>query len=254
MKIGSAFREAYRRKIQNLVSNNGPVSTDDQNGYSKAVGGSFQAIGYLEKCLLKHLGLKSEHILVDVGCGSGRLTSQLEAHDIAGYLGTDISQELLNNCQRHLKGKTWSVAMVDGCTIPMQSASSNVVCMFSVITHLLHQESYLYFKEASRVLRPGGKLIVSFLEYRHPGLWPLFEASVKNVLDGGHLDTFVDREGLRLWAVHSGLSVVRFLDGETPHIPIERAIEFDNGVRASNYARLGPIGQSVAVFEKDGHK
>ena len=107
-------------------------------------------------------------------------------------------------------------------------------------------------QEAARVLKPGGKLLVSFLEFRHPGLWPIFEASIPEVLSGGRLDTFVDRHALRLWSNHAGFDDVTFIDGENPHIPIDREIEFDNGVRVSSISRLGPTGQSIMICHKKG--
>ena len=216
----------------------------------EAVGGNFDEVGYLEKCLLIQHGLKSDSDLIDVGCGSGRLLSQLEQDDVSTYMGTDISPELLEHSQQFLKHKQWTLKLVDGCHIPADDSCCDMVCMFSVITHLLHQESYLYFKEASRVLRRGGKLVVSFLEFRHPSLWPYFEISVEVVLSGQRLDTFIDREGIKQWGEHSGLEVIKILDGEKPHIKIDREITFEDGTKISHMARLGPVGQSVAILRK----
>lgn len=39
-----------------------------------AVGGEFEAIGRLEVATLRHFGLKDDGYLIDVGCGSGRLS------------------------------------------------------------------------------------------------------------------------------------------------------------------------------------
>ena len=236
------FKQAYLRSSKNLIEAGGR-SADS----SYEVGGSFDAIGYLEKQLLLHHGLMPNHSLVDIGCGSGRLLSQLGDDDIASYLGTDISAELLSHCEQFLTNSGWALQQVEDCEIPCSNESVDMVCMFSVITHLLHQQSFRYFKEAARVLKPGGKLIASFLEFRHPGLWPTFEGSVDEVSRGGRLDTFVDRDGLRLWAEHSGLDVLEIINGEQPHIPIDREVEFDNGLKISSFARLGPIGQSVVV-------
>jgi 2-polyprenyl-3-methyl-5-hydroxy-6-metoxy-1,4-benzoquinol methylase len=41
------------------------------------VGGEFDAVGKLEYYLLRSLGLSSGHLIIDVGCGSGRLAQQL---------------------------------------------------------------------------------------------------------------------------------------------------------------------------------
>jgi 2-polyprenyl-3-methyl-5-hydroxy-6-metoxy-1,4-benzoquinol methylase len=42
----------------------------------RAVGGEFEAVGKLEY-YLRSLGLTNGHLVVDVGCGSGRLAQQL---------------------------------------------------------------------------------------------------------------------------------------------------------------------------------
>ncbi len=251
MKLSGFFRDAYNKTTRAIIHGSLPGNRAmNHDVMGQAVGGSFDAIGYLERLLLQQYGLHSGTDLIDVGCGSGRLLSQLNPGDIRSYLGIDISEELLDYSKQFLRVPEWRLQLVDGCQIPADDCSCDMVCMFSVITHLLHQESYLYFQEASRVLRPNGKLIVSFLEFRHPDLWPIFENSVDVVLSGERLDMFVDREGLKLWADHSGLAVEALVDGEKPHIVLDREIVFENGVRITDKARLGPIGQSVAVMEK----
>ena len=251
MKFPDFFRNAYKKTtsaMTHVALSSG--SSGEREVMGQAVGGSFDAIGYIEKALLIQHGLNQETDLIDVGCGSGRLLSQLNAGDVRSYLGTDISSELLDYAGQFLHGPGWNLQQVDGCRIPGPESCCDMVCMFSVITHLLHQESYLYFLEVSRVLRQGGKAVVSFLEFRHPGLWPIFESSVDVVLGGERLDMFVDRDALSLWADHAGLAVLDFIDGETAHIPIEREVVFENGVKANTKARLGPTGQSVVILQK----
>ena len=52
--------------------------------------------------------------------------------------------------------------------IPAPDACADMVCAFSVFTHLLHTETYLYLEDIRRVLRPGGRLVFSFLEFANP--------------------------------------------------------------------------------------
>lgn len=243
------LRDGYIHNIKSILSNSSDSSSTEK-AMSEAVGGSYDTIGYLEKTLLQQHGLKPDAFLLDVGCGSGRLLSQLSPNDIGKYLGTDISQDLLDYGQQFLHNENWRLEKVETCTIPIEDNCADMMCMFSVITHLMHHESYLYFKEAGRVLKKGGRLVVSFLEFRHEELWPIFERSQAALEDEGRLDIFVDRDGLRLWAEKSGLKVVSFYDGEKPHIKIDREITFDNGLTVSDMSRLGPVGQSVVVLEK----
>ena len=55
-----------------------------------AVGGEFDAVGKLEHYLLRSLGLSSGHLIIDVGCGSGRLAQQLAGDKSIRYVGTDV--------------------------------------------------------------------------------------------------------------------------------------------------------------------
>jgi SAM-dependent methyltransferase len=38
-----------------------------------------------------------------------------------------------------------------------------MICVFSVINHMEHEDAYLYFKEALRIVRPGGRFVFSCL-------------------------------------------------------------------------------------------
>ena len=60
-----------------------------------AVGGEFDAVGKLEYYLLRSLGLSSGHLVIDVGCGSGRLAQQLAGDTSIRYVGTDVVPRLL---------------------------------------------------------------------------------------------------------------------------------------------------------------
>ena len=46
-----------------------------------------------------------------------------------------------------------------GAPIPAPDGEADMVCFFSVLTHLLHEESYVYLQDARRVLKPTGKLV-----------------------------------------------------------------------------------------------
>src|SRR6266576_6479902 len=60
-----------------------------------AVGGEFDAVGKLEYYLLRSLGLSSGQLVIDVGCGSGRLARQLASDTSIRYVGTDVVPRLL---------------------------------------------------------------------------------------------------------------------------------------------------------------
>lgn len=214
-----------------------------------AVGGDFMAMGKLEYYLLLSLGLAAGHFVVDVGCGCGRLACQLVPQNDLRYLGTDVVQELLDCAQRLAQRQDWAFRLIDGTKIPCPDEQADFVCFFSVLTHLLYEDSYQYLSEAKRVLKPGGKIVLSFLEFRIPWHWSVFEHSVAQRQSGQHLNQFMDRDGIQTWAKHLGLEVGLIADGDKPHIPILEEIRFDNGTVMTD---RGNLGQSVAVLRKPG--
>ena len=158
-----------------------------------AVGGNYEGTGLVEKRILEYAGLHPPMSLVDVGCGSGRLASVL-AGDIDD-LGTDVVERLLSYA-RTKSPSTFEFLRHTDLTIPRRDASIDMVCAFSVFTHLHHAESFLYMQDCLRALRPGGKLVFSFLEFADPAHWGVFDHTLGYYLAGRppHLNTFIERQ------------------------------------------------------------
>jgi SAM-dependent methyltransferase len=218
-------------------------------GARAAIGGDFEAIGKLEYHLLLSLGLREGHRVLDIGCGCGRLAAQLARLPGLSYGGTDVAPQLLRHARAVCGRPFWDFVETDGASIPFRDASADFVCLFSVVTHLLHEQSFRYFIEAERCLRDGGLLVVSFLEFRVPSHWAAFEVSVRDTAPGAHLTQFIDRDAVASWAAHSGLEVEGIRGGDTMHIPIPEEVVFESGARQGG---LGSLGQSVAVLRKPG--
>ncbi|WP_404425829.1 class I SAM-dependent methyltransferase [Nibricoccus sp. IMCC34717] len=241
-KIETNFKISYTKHVQDLKRSDGR-----DTGLQKAIGGEFEAVGKLEYYLLRSLGLRDDSIVVDVGCGSGRLAYRLKEHRSLMYYGFDVVEDLLQYAAEISGRSDWLFKVTDGRSIPLPDKSADFICMFSVITHLLHEDSYRYFIEASRVLKPNGVFVCSFLEFSVPTHWPVFENSYRSTIDGEHLNQFASREAISAWADHSGLKVDSFRRGDEFHIPIPEEIVFENGDRQGC---LGTFGQSVAVLSK----
>lgn len=214
-----------------------------------AIGGEYVAVGMLEYSLLLSLGLADHHRVIDVGCGAGRLAYQLAARPGLRYAGTDVVQDLLDYAQRVAGRPDWSFQLAEGTRIPGEDGSADFVCFFSVFTHLVHEQTFYYLQEAKRVLKPGGRIVFSFLEFRIPCHWDVFEHSVQNSGSGLPLNQFMDRDGIRAWAKSLGLKVDLLVDGDKPHIPLSNDITWEDGRVMSG---LGNLGQSVAVLSLPG--
>lgn len=127
-------------------------------------GGDYNLMGAKQAELLTSLGLSSGHCLIEIGCGSGRLSSQLSKQfgDTISYLGIDVVPELLDYA-RSKAALNYKFSLTSGLTIPA-SPPVDFACAFSVFTHLRQSETTDYFRDVHRVLRPGGVFVFSFLE------------------------------------------------------------------------------------------
>ena len=216
---------------------------NDDDAAREAIGGQFAAVGLLEYYLLVSLGLMDGQFVIDVGCGSGRLACRLLPFEKLTYLGTDVVTDLLSYAKRLTLRPDWNFKLTTGTAIPSNDGEADFVCFFSVFTHLTHEDTFRYLTEAKRVLKPGGKIVFSFLEFRIPCHWEIFENSLKQKR---HLDQFIDRDGILAWASKLGLKVNLIADGDRPNIPLPEKIVFDNGTVMEG---LGNLGQSVAVLQ-----
>jgi SAM-dependent methyltransferase len=219
----------------------------DDEALRLAIGGDFIAVGKLEYYLLRSLGMSDGHLVVDVGCGSGRLACQMAPSPGIRYIGCDVVPRLIEYAKELCKRPDWDFVTTNGVDIPASDRSADFVVFFSVFTHLLHEDTFKYFREAARVLKPEGYLVLSFIEFRVPMNWSIFIAMVDHATPGQHLNQFIDRDGIQAWADHSGFEVVSIRAGDMPHIPIPEEIVFENGNRQGN---LGTFGQSVAVLKR----
>ena len=197
-----------------------------------AVGGEFEMMGAIECDIVKHFGLTKNGYLIDVGCGSGRLAKPLSSYLRGRYLGFDIVPELVDYARQVAARPDWRFTTVDHIGIPEQDGQADMVCFLSVLTHLLHEQSYWYLEEARRVLKPGGKIVFSFLEFTQPAHWAVFGATLHNERHGieSPLNVFIERSAITVWAEHLDMQVERFLGG------------------SEAISEAGALGQSVCVL------
>jgi SAM-dependent methyltransferase len=236
------FVDDYRRLVRDLMGRH-PLP----EAMSRAVGGSYEAVGAIEKQLLIAAGLKPDHTIVDVGCGSGRLAKALVPYLTHGrFLGTDVVLELLQYAAQGCPGH-WRFTLVDQIGMPYDNDSADFATFFSVFTHLLHEESFVYLMEAKRVVRPGGRIVFSFLEL--PYNWEIFEATVGNLRAGiphAHLNVFMARDMIQCWAERLGLRVLAMHAATEPFVRLDAPVTYDNGTVVEGMAALG---QSLCILE-----
>lgn len=243
MKIPS-FLSSYKRHVQNLLGDQ-----PEEQAMSLAVGGDFEAVGLLEYYLLLQQGLKPADTVVDVGCGSGRLAYQLRNYLSGLYVGIDVVPELFQYAARLCDRPNWKFYAAPGLKIPEPDNSADFICFFSVFTHLLHEETFKYLEDARRVVKPGGKIIFSYLEFAIPSHWFIFKSSLAAIGQDAVLNQFISRDAIMAWAERLKLSIAEISDGDKPHIPLaDTLVKWDSG---REMRECGNLGQSVCVLTKN---
>ena len=127
--------------------------------------------------LVDGLGLTAESRVLEIGCGAGRLPIGLLGSDVAvhEYWGVDVREDVVRWCQRHITARNPSFHFVhvdaqnarydpDGRAIgkdfrlPVESASFDVIYLYSVFSHMLSDDVRVYLSEFDRLLAPDGRV------------------------------------------------------------------------------------------------
>jgi ubiquinone/menaquinone biosynthesis C-methylase UbiE len=222
------FVEDYESYVKHLLATK-PVD----EAMSDAVGGCYHRIGDLERSIVTYAGLKDGMKLIDYGRGSGRLATSLATKLNIDYLGIDIIDDLLIYAKSK-SPKEYNFLKHQNLNIPADDSSSDMICAFSLFTHLLQAETYIYMEDMYRVLKAGGRLVFSFLEFDAPSHWRIFDETVKGQKTSTipHLNMFIEKNAIQLWAHHIGFKVIEFINA---------------GI--TNFEGRS-FGQSVAILEK----
>jgi len=97
--------------------------------------------------------------VLDLGCGTGSLSSSLSA---AGWpvIGLDISEGLLARTSERGLPDDCLFVRFDGQKLPLADASVAAITTYVVLTHVI-EDSHLdrLLRECLRVLMPGGRLV-----------------------------------------------------------------------------------------------
>ena len=125
--------------------------------------------------------LKPDESILDVGCGIGRKTIPLIKYlsDRGKYEGFDVVRSHIGWCQKAISKKHPNFHFqhvpvynrhynpsgrnsAEQFRFPFDDETFDFVVLGSVFTHMLPEEVSNYLSEVSRVLRPGGRSLITF--------------------------------------------------------------------------------------------
>ena len=104
--------------------------------------------------------IESLRSVLDFGCGCGRVTRYWYSHRNTRVSGTDFNPAPIGWCRRHLPfARFTGNAPIPPLAFPGEEF--DFIYALSVFTHLPEERQAAWMKELSRVLRPGGVLLLT---------------------------------------------------------------------------------------------
>lgn len=233
----SYYVDSYAAHLRGLQERHG-----EARAWELLVGDTDHWVGVLEKGVLLNLGLEEHDSILDVGCGTGRLSWRLSAEHKGRFIGTDILAPVVDYARRRTNRPDWEFQVAVEPPLPAADASVDWVTFFSVFTHIVDEDIYRYLADAKRLIKPTGRIVFSYLDYANPEHWPLFEQSVADRAPLKLLTHFLNRTTIEAWASRLGLKVQALHDGAEPWIKL--------GPPLVLHDLTAPFWQSIAVLSK----
>ena len=168
--------------------------------------------------------------VLDIGCGSSVIIQSLN-----NAVGMDLSMGKL----RFLRRRGIELARGSAFALPFRDAAFDCVISSQLIEHIPYDEAL--FREMTRVLQPGGGLIIGTPDYATLG-WQIIEPLYGALLPGGYHDehiTHYTRENLTAILTRHG-----FVHEETAYIARSELIM---RFRKPAAARLGAAFSATAA-------
>ena len=144
-------------------------------------GGDFHEVGeHLARLLIEAAQLQPNEQVLDVACGIGRVAVPLTRYLTTGsYVGFDVSGAAIRWCRSAISSRHPNFAFVHAdvvsrhynprgninppqFTFPCENESVDVAFLSSILTHLIPDAAAHYVAETSRVLKPGGRSVMTF--------------------------------------------------------------------------------------------
>jgi SAM-dependent methyltransferase len=227
----------------------------------KAIGNEF--LGYL----VNLCGLRPGDAMLDVGCGSGRMALPLTGYlnREGSYAGFDVSREAIAWCTDNISAAhpnfSFSTADVQSkrynpsgnnkpseFRFPYPDGSFDVVLLASVFTHMLPADVKQYMREIVRVLKPGGRSLVTFFLLNE-------ESLARGKRGEGVIKFDHELQGARTANVENPEAAIAYPETFVRNLYRQSGLELEDPLRYGSWCGRtdGMSGQDVLIATKAGN-
>jgi SAM-dependent methyltransferase len=192
---------------------------------------------------LDRAGFASGEVVVDIGTGRGELPAVAAARGAARAFGVEYSPDAVELARRtatvHGVADRVEIVLADARAVPIDDAVADLVTLLDVVEHLTPNELDGALREARRLLRPGGRLLVHTMPTRTlyavtyrlqrlawPRRWRTWPVDPRNDYERALHVNEQTRRSLRNALAAAGFADVRVTPGEwvyTEFLPDQRA-------------------------------
>lgn len=142
------------------------------------------SLGYRQMVpyIIKLANVKPTDTVVDIGCGTGKL-SLILASIVRKVIAVDISNKMLEKARKEAeKNDIYNIEFrkANCMNLPMRESSINIVVSNLVLHHLTDEEKTIALKEFYRILKPKGKIIIGDLVKSRKGFREEINLIVEN--------------------------------------------------------------------------
>jgi SAM-dependent methyltransferase len=215
------LRRAYNSLTKSNASATLPQAEEPSEGellpsvfLQNYVGGDYRKVGEEFFRYFVELGhLRPHESVLDVGSGSGRMAVPLTDY-LSGegaYEGFDISAEAVRWCRERITATfpnfRFEVSDIYNAAynpqgtyqaseyrFPYENGTFDFVFLTSVFTHMLPRDMEHYFSEIARVLKPGGRCLITYFLLNEEST-PMIDAgrAILNFAERGELYRTINR-------------------------------------------------------------
>ena len=119
---------------------------------------------------LQRAGLREGEVLVDIGTGRGEMLAAAVERGAGRAIGIEYSADAVELAERTIAQRDVSeraeVILADARRLPVDDDFADLVTLLDVVEHLTPEELDGALREALRVLRPGGRVMIHTMPSR----------------------------------------------------------------------------------------